>query len=171
MRRLVSLSCTALLALAFGVPAAGAATNNISTVAGTDTSSGAVAGDGGPASAAEVPVAVGVTALPDGGYLIAQQAYGVVRRVSPSGIITTVAGSGTSGATSGDGGPATKAVMNIPSGVAMTPDGGLPDRRRQQQRGSPRGARRDDHHRGRHGGGSLRRRRRAGERRADQIPL
>jgi hypothetical protein len=109
------------LAFAFGASAAGAATNNISTVAGTGVAGGS--GDGGPATAAQLGGPVGVTALPDGGYLIAQQYLSLVRRVSPTGIITTVAGNGTTGF-SGDNGPATSAQLNIPSGAVMTPDGG-----------------------------------------------
>ena len=47
-----------------------------------------------------------------------------IRRISAYGTITTIAGSGTVGF-SGDGGPATAAQMNTPSGVAITADGGL----------------------------------------------
>ena len=50
----------------------------------------------------------GVVALPDGGFLIADSNNQRVRRVSPAGTITTVAGTGTQGF-SGDGGPATSA--------------------------------------------------------------
>jgi len=45
-----------------------------------------------------------------------------VRRVDASGIITTVAGTGTPGF-SGDGGPATSAMLDDPHGVAVAPDG------------------------------------------------
>ncbi|TME94708.1 MAG: hypothetical protein E6I34_03125, partial [Chloroflexi bacterium] len=48
----------------------------------------------------------------------------VIRRVSPNGVITTVAGNGTPGA-SGDGGPATSASLYLPRGVAVGPQGDL----------------------------------------------
>ena len=47
-----------------------------------------------------------------------------VRRVSPDGIISTVAGSGGYGF-SGDGGPATQVAMRHPSDVALGADGSL----------------------------------------------
>jgi hypothetical protein len=63
-------------------------------------------GDDGPATDAQLnePVALAVTV--DGGFLIADAADHVVRKVSSSGTITRVAGTGSS-ATSGDDGPAT----------------------------------------------------------------
>src|SRR5262249_40128111 len=42
-----------------------------------------------------------------------------VRKVSPSGIITTVAGNGTRWISSGDGGPATSAGLGSADGVAL----------------------------------------------------
>src|SRR5262245_7982579 len=96
----------------------------ITTVAGTGTPG--FSGDGGPATAAQLgvnsPYSVAVTA--DGGFLIGDEVNRRVRRVSPSGIITTVAGTGVQGS-SGDGGAATAAQLNTPIGVAPTPDGGF----------------------------------------------
>jgi hypothetical protein len=94
----------------------------IRTVAGTGMYG--FSGDGGPATAANLQAPLGVAALPDGGFLIADAAAARVRRVSPSGIITTVAGTGTRGI-SGDGGPATAAEIYDPQGVATMPDGGF----------------------------------------------
>src|SRR5207248_223189 len=73
--------------------------------------------------AAQLSNPFGVATTADGGFLIADQSNSI-RRVSPAGTITTVAGSGTSGF-SGDGGPATAAQLNAPSGVAATADGGF----------------------------------------------
>ena len=81
----------ALVGAGAGAPTAGAATNNIFTVAGSGTQGSA--GDDGPATAAELsfPRSLAVTA--EGGFLIGGDNR--VRRVSPAGTITTVAGPGT----------------------------------------------------------------------------
>src|SRR2546422_6611394 len=100
-----------------------AATNNIFTVAGTLTVSGST-GDGGPATAAKLNEPNGVAATADGGYLIADTSNHAIRQVSPTGTITTVAGTLTVSGSTGDGGPATAAKLNSPDGVATTADGG-----------------------------------------------
>src|SRR5947209_7423207 len=101
-----------------------AATNNIFTVAGTLTVSGST-GDGGPATTAKLNHPTGVAATADGGFLIADADNEAVRRVSPAGTITTVAGTLTVSGSTGDGGPATAAKLNFPAGVAATADGGF----------------------------------------------
>jgi hypothetical protein len=98
------------------------ADGTIRTVAGTGNYGDS--GDSGPATAANFKNPIGVAALPDGGFLVTDAAVGRVRRVSPTGIITTVAGTGTRGF-SGDGGPATAAQLYDPNGVAVMPDGGF----------------------------------------------
>ena len=47
-----------------------------------------------------------------------------VRWVSPSGIMTTIAGNGTAGY-NGDGGPATLALLYEPTGIALDPSGSI----------------------------------------------
>ncbi len=86
----------------------------ITTVAGNGT--GGYSGDGGPATAAAIHNAVGVAADAEGNLLIADAGNQRIRKVDPSGIITTVAGNGTSGY-SGDGGPATLAQLYSPGDV------------------------------------------------------
>ncbi len=108
-----------LLGAAVGV---GAATNSISTVAGTGTAG--FAGDGGAATSAQLNSPLGVAASADGGFLIADASNHRVRRVSPAGTISTVAGTATAGF-AGDGGPATSAQLNFPVGVAASADGGF----------------------------------------------
>ena len=93
----------------------------ISRFAGTGITG--FSGDGGPADAAQFNGPIGVARLADGGVVIADQLNDRIRRVSPGGIITTVAGTGTPGF-SGDGGPATAARLFSPGGIAATRDGG-----------------------------------------------
>jgi NHL repeat-containing protein len=106
------------LALPSGTPAA----TTINTVAGNGTFG--FAGDGGLATLAELSIPADVSPTADGGYLIADTPNQVIRKVSSSGVITTVAGNGTVGF-AGDGGPATAAELRYPDGVAALPDGGF----------------------------------------------
>jgi hypothetical protein len=92
----------------------------ISTVAG----GGGGTGDGGPATSAQLEAPVGVAALPDGGFVVAEYDGHRLRRVSPGGTITRLAGTGSAGF-SGDGGAATAARLNRPVGVSPTADGGV----------------------------------------------
>ncbi len=101
--------------------AVGQAARQISTVAGNGQR--IFGGDGGPATAAGIDRPEGVAIGPDGSIYIADTFHSRVRRVSPSRIITTFAGTG-SGFFSGDGGPATQAG-GIPFGMAVGPDGSL----------------------------------------------
>jgi sugar lactone lactonase YvrE len=94
----------------------------ITTVAGTGTRG--YSGDGGPATSAQLNGPHGVAVDSQGHLLIADEGNSAVREVSPQGIITTVAGNGTQGY-SGDGGPATSAQLNSPSGVAVDSQGHL----------------------------------------------
>ena len=61
--------------------------------------------------------------LPGGDRLVAVPHEYVVRRVSRDGTATVVAGNGTCGVTSGDGGEATAAVLAWPAGVEVLPSG------------------------------------------------
>jgi hypothetical protein len=94
----------------------------ITRVAGNGTQGDS--GDGGPATAAQLANPTGLALTADGGILIADWASYVVRKVSASGMITRVAGTGKPG-TSGDGGSATAAELNLPMGLAVTADGGF----------------------------------------------
>ena len=94
----------------------------ISTVAGSGVRG--FSGDGGPATAAALNGPYSVSALDDGTLYIADTGNHRIRRVTPDGTITTVAGSGTA-AYSGDGGPAVTAALNLPHAVEALPDGRL----------------------------------------------
>ncbi len=63
---------------------------------------------------------------PGGGVYVADSRNHRIRRVSPDGTVTTVAGGGEPGGPGGKGeGPALVAELRYPSGVAVTPDGRL----------------------------------------------
>jgi uncharacterized protein (TIGR03437 family) len=81
-------------------------------------------GDGGPATNAQLANPLGVAVDASGNLFIADTNNSRIRRISPSGIITTVAGNGIIGF-SGDGGPATSAQLANPTGVAVDGAGNL----------------------------------------------
>jgi hypothetical protein len=99
----------------------------ITTVAGAGPGApapGAFAGDSlaavNPATRLNGPR--GVSPAADGGFLIADTGNNRIRRVSPTGVIATVAGNGTA-SFGGDGDSATGAALNAPRDVAALPDG------------------------------------------------
>ncbi len=99
------------------------ASHVISTVAGSSYAS--VTGNGGPATAATLsdPPAVATDAAGD--IFIADEYDNVIREVNhATGVITTVAGTGTAGYF-GDGGQATAAWLNHPQGIAVDAAGDL----------------------------------------------
>jgi uncharacterized protein YjdB len=81
-------------------------------------------GDGGAATAAELNWPVNVATDASGNLLIVDFSNSAIRKVSPSGIITTVAGTGMYGF-SGDGGPATLAQLYHPTMIACDAIGNL----------------------------------------------
>lgn len=95
----------------------------ITTVAGTPSQPG-FSGDGGPATAAKLNQAASVARGPDGSLYISDYNNMRIRRVSPSGIITTVAGNGSVCCT-GDGGPATQAGIGNAQRIAVASDGSI----------------------------------------------
>jgi trimeric autotransporter adhesin len=93
----------------------------ISTFAGGNNQSMAGDGDGGPAlSASLYPQAIAIDG--SGNIYVADNLHFAVRKITPEGVITTVAGSGTKG-TSGDGGPAMLAQFTLIWGVAASAEG------------------------------------------------
>src|SRR4051794_19857947 len=75
-------------------------------------------GDGGPANLATLGSAAGCAADGSGNIYIADGRNNRIRKVSASGMITTVVGTGTAGF-GGDGGPATAAQINGPTTVTI----------------------------------------------------
>src|SRR5262249_1608496 len=94
----------------------------ITTVAGSSDTTG-FSGDGGPATSAMMYWPQGVFVDTAGQIFIGDRNNERVRKVNSSGIISTIAGTGTP-SYSGDGGPATSAAFNHPTGVAVDPTTG-----------------------------------------------
>ncbi len=94
----------------------------ITTIAGS--SSSGFGGDGGPATAASLNGPVGICFDPAGNMYIADQVNQRVRKINTTGIISTFAGSGTSGF-SGDGGAATAARLYLPTAVIADASGNV----------------------------------------------
>lgn len=100
-------------------------TGVITTIAGSGSfghSNGDFAGDGGIATNAKLNYPTGVTVDKTGNVYIADSYNHRIRKViNPTGVITTVAGSGITGpgngSFGGDGGLATAARLNFPTGV------------------------------------------------------
>jgi len=81
-------------------------------------------GDGGAGTLAQLDTPGGVALDSKGNLYIADSHNHRVRKISPGGAITTVAGTGVAGF-SGDGGPSTNAQLNHPTGVAVDSAGDL----------------------------------------------
>jgi uncharacterized protein (TIGR03437 family) len=92
----------------------------VTTIAGQTLS----VGDGGPSTQARFTNPYNNTVDGAGNLYIADSQENRVRKVTPSGTITTVAGAGPAG-DSGDGGPAAAALLDIPDGVAADAAGNL----------------------------------------------
>jgi sugar lactone lactonase YvrE len=104
-----------------------AASGLISTVAGAGVVGGNVqsfGGDNGPATAAGLALPRGLAMDAACNLYFADSANHRIRRISPTGIITTVAGQGTENF-AGDNAPAVAASLDSPRSVALSPAGQL----------------------------------------------
>jgi uncharacterized protein (TIGR03437 family) len=95
---------------------------SITTYAGSGTAG--YAGDGGAAGSAALNAPTGLALDKSGNLYIADLANNVIRKVSTSGTISTIAGSGTQGY-SGNGGAATSARLSGPQDVAVDSSGNV----------------------------------------------
>lgn len=109
--------CLLLVLVQIQAPAGHGATPRlayrIETVAGS-----ASTGDGGSAAAAELSSIQGIAADRFGNLYLSDTDNQRIRKISSTGVITTLAGTGTAGFR-GDGGPASAAQLNLPYGVAV----------------------------------------------------
>ncbi|GEM_PF-230859 len=101
-------------------------TGQITTVVGTGTAG--YNGDNQQATAAQINNPHSLAVDSSGNLYIADQSNNRVRMVNTSGVITTIAGTGTAagsgtGASIGDGGAATSAKLNGPTGIAVNSAG------------------------------------------------
>jgi len=94
----------------------------ITTLAGNGVAG--FSGDGGPATGASLKFPLGMAMDSSGNFYLADGDNNRVRRVSPGGVITTVAGNG-AGRFAGDQGLATSASLNVPEDVAVDGTGNL----------------------------------------------
>jgi uncharacterized protein (TIGR03437 family) len=108
-----------LLLLAASPARADDITYLIDTAAGSD-----LVGDNGPALAAQIGNARGIALDRQGNLYIADTDNHRVRKIAPTGIISTIAGTGHAGF-SGDAGPGNLAQLNAPYGLAMDDAGNV----------------------------------------------
>ena len=96
----------------------------ITTVAGGGTPADGL-GDDGPATAAALSAPRGVAVAADGTVFVADTGHDRVRKVTPAGVISTVAGGGTPADGIGDGLPGPQAALRSPTDVVLGGDGDL----------------------------------------------
>lgn len=94
----------------------------ISTIAGTTTAG--FSGDGGAATLSQLNTPFGITCDAIGNIYIADTYNARIRKITPSGIINTIAGTSTIGF-GGDGGLAVNASLNLPREVAVDAAGNI----------------------------------------------
>lgn len=96
--------------------------DSIETIAGSGTAG--FSGDGGPAVQGRLNNPAGVATDASGNVYIADQINNRIRKIDANGVISTIAGNGQTGF-SGDGGPASQAVLNRPSAVVLDRSGNV----------------------------------------------
>jgi len=98
--------------------------NGVLTVNFAGDNTPGFSGDGGPAADAELSDPIGVATDAAGNIYIADSVNNRIRRISPDGTISTIAGE-TKFGYSGDGGPALKAQLWSPRGVVVDSSGNV----------------------------------------------
>jgi len=95
----------------------------LTTVAGTGTAN--YSGDGGLATSAALKYPMGIAIDSSGNLYVADKSNCRIRKITTTGVISTVAGNGTCNPPSGDGGLAINAQISYPFGVAVDGSGNL----------------------------------------------
>jgi sugar lactone lactonase YvrE len=124
MRRLVLLTAVALAVAAPAAAAYPVSGFTIWTIGGTGAvcSTPPSCGDGGAATRAQLTAPGGVAVDSAGDVYVADSGDHELRKISPGGTISRIAGTGascTKAPSCGDDGPATRAQLNLPNGVAI----------------------------------------------------
>lgn len=94
----------------------------IQTIAGTGQAG--FGGDGGPANLAQLNNPNDIAIAKDGSLLVTDKRNHRIRRITPDGMISTVAGNGQTGG-NGDGGLAINAQLNLPNTLSISNDGSI----------------------------------------------
>lgn len=99
---------------------------SVSLFAGMANGTHAYSGDGGPATSATLDYPYGLAIDSVGNVFISTTGDARIRKVNTSGIISTIAGNGSSGVgPTGNNGPATAAYLSSPRGIAFDKAGNL----------------------------------------------
>ncbi len=96
----------------------------ITTITGDASSEDTFGGDGGPATQAKVLLVKGIVVDGAGNLYFSDSSNQRVRKITPNGTISTIAGNGVEGF-SGDGGQATAAELDTPLGLTLDASGRL----------------------------------------------
>jgi len=97
----------------------------VTTVAGNGQTVTVGTGDGGPATAASFVMIGGIACDNAGNIYVSDYGSYVIRKINSAGIISTIAGTPGVMGFSGDGGPATAAMMKNPIGLTVSSTGNL----------------------------------------------
>jgi trimeric autotransporter adhesin len=100
------------------------ATGIVTTIAGKLIDQGA-SGDNGPAIQALIGNPEGITSDAAGNLYIADSQNHIIRKISTTGVITTIAGMAGQAGYTGDGGPAISAKLSEPAGIAVDASGNI----------------------------------------------
>jgi streptogramin lyase len=111
-----------LLLLIACVPCFTRAQGIISTIAGNGITQ--YIGDGTPATAYSLGLPSSIFVDKSGNVFVADNMNQRIRKLTPAGTLSTLAGNGTTGY-SGDGGPASAAILNMPNGICGDTSGNL----------------------------------------------
>lgn len=122
MKPLIHFGLISCISVLLTCPSSFAEDWTITNIAGTGVQGHS--GDGGKANLAQIDNPFGVIRGPDNAIWFCEYTGQTIRRISPDGIISTIAGNGKKGFT-GDNGPALEATFNLPHEIRFDKNGDL----------------------------------------------